>query len=141
MQTTEPNTKRMTRQRQVVLEELRRVCNHPTADELFHQVRRRLPQISLATVYRNLDVLAREGSVRRLDAGSGPARYDGDLAPHYHVRCEACGHLEDMHEPVLATPELPQATEGGYQFTGVRLELLGICPACQTAARGAGGAG
>lgn len=140
MKTMQSHPKRMTRQRQVVLEELRRVCNHPTADELFHQVRRRLPQISLATVYRNLDVLAREGSVRRLDAGSGPARYDGDLAPHYHVRCESCGHLEDMHASELGPLELPAATEGGFRFTGLRLELLGICPACQTAGRGAGGA-
>lgn len=124
----------MTRQRKVVLEELRQVCTHPTADELFHRVRCRLPQISLATVYRNLDVLAREGIVRRLEAGGGAARFDGDLEPHLHVRCEGCGRLEDVPQSVFPPLALPAATSGGFRLTGVHLELVGQCPACQQAA-------
>jgi Fur family ferric uptake transcriptional regulator len=125
----------MTRQRKVVLEELRQVCTHPTADELFQRVRCRLPQISLATVYRNLDVLAREGVVRRLDSGAGAARFDGDLEPHYHVRCEGCGRLEDVPPSAIGPLELPPETAGGFRLTGMHLELVGQCPACQQAAQ------
>jgi Fur family ferric uptake transcriptional regulator len=135
MNTLLDKPKRMTRQRKVVLEELRQVCSHPTADELFQRVRCRLPRISLATVYRNLDVLAREGVVRRLDSGGGAARFDGDLEPHYHVRCEGCGLLEDVPPSAIAPLDLPAETAGGFRLTGMHLELVGQCPACQQAAQ------
>ena len=58
----------MTRQRMVILEELKRVRSHPTADELYGMVRDRLPKVSLATIYRNLDMLAREGIIQKIDS-------------------------------------------------------------------------
>jgi Fur family ferric uptake transcriptional regulator len=121
----------MTRQRRVLLDELRALHCHPTADELFHRVRGRLPRISLGTVYRNLDLLCRSGEVRRLESGSGPARYDGDLRPHYHLRCTRCGRLEDVDAALVRGPEYPAASPGGIAITGHEMLLLGCCPGCR----------
>ena len=67
-----------------------------TADEVYSRVRRRLPNISLGTVYRNLDVLSQAGFVRKLCLGGGQRRYDGRLGRHYHVRCAGCGVISDI---------------------------------------------
>ncbi|MCF6287226.1 MAG: transcriptional repressor, partial [Candidatus Hydrogenedentes bacterium] len=64
---------RMTRQRMVILEQLQAMHSHPTADELYVVVRRQLPNVSLGTIYRNLDVLTKSGQVRKLDSGGGHA--------------------------------------------------------------------
>ena len=90
---------RVTRQRTVILEELRKLTCHPTADELCDIVRRRLPHISLGTVYRNLDHLAEEGIVLRLDMAGKSKRYDGNIQPHQHVCCIYCGRVADVYPP------------------------------------------
>jgi Fur family ferric uptake transcriptional regulator len=122
--------RRNTRQRRVVLEELRKVRSHPTAAELYEIVRHRLPRISLATVYRNLELLADEGLIRKLDVAGGPSRFDGDNVPHWHVRCVRCGRVDDVSgvPADFAIPRLENA--GGYEILGHRLEFEGICPAC-----------
>ena len=78
---------RNTRQRDVILGELRNSLTHPTATELYDLVRRRLPKISLGTVYRNLDLLARMGIIQRLEMAGAETRFDGDRRPHDHIRC------------------------------------------------------
>lgn len=91
---------RMTRQRAVILEELRKTKSHPTADELYSIVRERLPRISLGTVYRNLDFLADSGEIRRLEAAGSTKRFDGDISWHQHVRCLRCGRIGDVMQPL-----------------------------------------
>ncbi len=123
----------MTRQRRVILEELRKVRCHPTADEIYVRVRRRLPRISLGTVYRNLELLTATGLVRRIEpAGSqGPSRYDGDTAAHYHVRCLGCGRIGDVPAGPVAGIEEPFRGSSEFEIVGHRLELLGWCPRCK----------
>ncbi len=122
---------RITSQRRVILEELRKSVFHPTAAELYQVVRRRLPRISLGTVYRNLDLLARSGMARKLATGTGQSRFDANLEAHYHVRCIRCGRMDD----VFSLPELilddEVAQETGYEIQGHELQFVGICPACQ----------
>jgi len=121
---------RMTEQRQVILDELRKVKTHPTADEVYAMVRRRLPRISLGTVYRNLDLLSESGLVRKLDSGP-QMRFDADTTDHYHVRCARCGRVRDLHvEPI---PGLDELVETGHEFDiiGYRLEFIGICSSCR----------
>lgn len=121
---------RNTRQRAVILEELRAVTSHPSAAELYEWVRRRMPRISLGTVYRNLEVLARNGQVRKLDLAGAEARYDGDVSHHHHLRCTSCGSVAD----VQGLPEEPIEKDighlNGYEILGYHLEFLGICPEC-----------
>ena len=123
-------SRRNTRQRRVVLEELRKLHSHPTASELYELARRRLPKISLATVYRNLELLAQMGLIRKVEVSGGQARFDGDLDGHYHVRCVKCGRVDDAK----GLPERPVVADveeiSGYHIQGFRLEYFGVCPGC-----------
>lgn len=123
---------RMTPQRRILLEELRHAKTHPTADELYARVRERLPHISLATVYRNLDLMARHGLIRKLDMVGSQSRYDGMIDLHYHVRCVHCGCVEDVHasEDLVNLQKLEAPS--GFRMLGHRLEFTGECPRCRT---------
>ncbi|MEN6406263.1 MAG: transcriptional repressor [Thermoguttaceae bacterium] len=127
---TNEQFQRNTRQRQVILEELRKLTSHPTAAVLHGIVRRRLPKISLGTVYRNLERLVQVGLVRKLDQAGGEARFDGDIRPHDHFRCVDCGRVDDVFAPSLDPVAPPTHAWRGYQFLGRRLEYFGLCPAC-----------
>jgi Fur family transcriptional regulator, ferric uptake regulator len=127
----EHQIRRNTRQRGVILEELQKLTSHPTAAGLYEIVRRRLPKISLGTVYRNLDLLARLGTIQKLEFGAGEARFDGNVQRHDHVRCVRCGRLDDIHG-------IPLDLSGGiandfsnYRILGCRREYWGVCPECQ----------
>ena len=127
----QPGHQRNTRQRRVILEELQRLDSHPGAAELYEIVRRRLPKISLGTVYRNLDLLVRNGVIRKLDYGGGESRFDADLSEHCHVRCVRCGRIDDVDEVLGKWPGAACKTLHGYRILGHRLEFSGICPACR----------
>ena len=127
---------RDTHQRRMTLEVLRSTKCHPTASELFGMLRQRLPRISLATVYRNLELLTRLGAIQKLDAGGGEARFDADLHPHQHVRCADCGRVADVSLPREQASnlglDLSQLSEvSGYAVLGWRLDLIGRCPDCR----------
>ena len=123
--------RRNTPQRRVVLDELCQMKSHPTAAELYAVVRRRLPRISLGTVYRNLEVLHEDGKIRKLEFAGAESRFDGTIEQHDHARCTECGWIQDIfpQEPV-PRPAL-QAEMAGFVVTGYRLEYLGICPRCR----------
>ena len=87
---------RHTAQRAAVYRYLRSVTSHPTADDIFTQVREVLPDISLATVYKALEAFVEAGLARKLALGGGPARYDGRTDDHDHVRCIKCGVVRDV---------------------------------------------
>jgi len=122
---------RMTPQRKVILEELRKVNTHPSADEIYAMVRRRLPRISLGTVYRNLEILAENGQIQKLELGSSLKRFDGVAENHYHIRCIRCDRVVDA--PVDFDPALDQKLKSisDFDIIGHRLEFIGICPACR----------
>ena len=121
---------RNTRQGRIVLEELRKVTSHPTAPELCRMVRRRLPGISLSTVYRNLARLEAAGTILRLDGGKGESRYDGNPVEHVHIFCPACGCLFDAPDPPEGFLNDYRQRLEGYEILGSRLEFTAICPEC-----------
>lgn len=120
---------RMTRQRMVILEELKKLHTHPTADELYAMVRARLPRISLGTVYRNLDFLAETGEILKLEAAGSIRRFDGDVRPHQHIRCTRCGRVGDIMPPFPA-PDVTGLQVEGFTVTRARVEFEGVCDAC-----------
>ena len=125
----QPNL-RMTRQRRVILEELRKVRSHPSADEVYEMVRRRLPRISLGTVYRNLEILSDSGEIQKLEPGCTLKRFDGNPQAHHHIRCVACGRIVDADfDAAITIPEDP-AGSTEFKIIGHRLEFFGVCPAC-----------
>jgi len=122
---------RNTRQRQVVLEELKKVICHPTAAELYEITRARMPKISLGTVYRNLELLAQNGVIQKLEIGGAEARFDGNPEQHYHVRCIRCERVDDVHDLPEDFVQGEVRSLAGYDIVGFRLEFLGVCPDCQ----------
>lgn len=125
---------RMTRQRQIILNEVRHSKKHPTADEIYDSVRAKLPRISLGTVYRNLDVLAASGDIVKLELGRTQMRFDGNLDAHYHMTCIRCGRVEDLSFAPSDNPIdiLDHVTSNltKYGVFGHKLEFVGICSAC-----------
>lgn len=127
----EQKRRRNTRQRQVVLDELRKLATHPTAAELYELTRRRLPKISLGTVYRNLELLVRRGVIRKIETGDSEARFDGKVHRHHHVRCLRCGRVDDAHA-LLANPmNVIGGQVNDYEILGFRLEFVGVCRECR----------
>ncbi len=121
---------RMTNQRKVILEELMKHVDHPTADEIYVEIRKVLPKVSLGTVYRNLDQMSQQGTILKLE-GSGQKRFDPNPSPHPHFRCISCGSVEDIHEEVIA-PSMNQESEWYKErsFSGFILEYYGECKSC-----------
>ena len=120
---------RMTKQRAVILEALREVTSHPTADEIYGMVRKKLPRISLGTVYRNLDLLTSSGEIACLNRAGVQKRFDGNMCRHHHVRCSSCGKVGDVYAPV----SLPSMTASvpGFSIFDVEVEFVGLCDDCR----------
>ena len=126
---------RLTTQRQIIMEELAKVKSHPTANDLYDIVRKRLPRIGLGTVYRNLEVMADNGLVLKLEVGGTQKRFDAITNPHYHIRCYCCGKVENVE--VAVTDDLVTAATDNcrYQVLGHLVEFTGVCPECQQSQR------
>jgi len=121
---------RMTRQRRLILEEMRRVKQHLSADEVYDIVRKRLPRISLGTVYRNLEILSELGEIRKLEYSGSVMRFDWNPKNHYHIRCIQCGRIDDAPIPPLVGIEQEVRGVTDYQINGHHFEFVGLCPAC-----------
>lgn len=121
---------RMTDQRRALMEELKGTRSHPTAEDLYRSVRKRLPRISLGTVYRNLEKMVDCGLVRKVDIAGERMRFDADTTPHHHVRCEICGRVGDVygHGPTLSLDA--GDLESDFTITGFSIEFTGLCPKC-----------
>lgn len=122
--------RRMTKQKKIILEILRSTTSHPTADWIYAQARKVLPDISLGTVYRNLNVLKEDGEIMELNYGSTYSRYDGNPQNHYHFVCLSCGRVSDVDMPVLAELEKRAEKAGAGEVFYHRLEFYGLCPDC-----------
>jgi len=122
--------KRSTRQLAAVHEALLADHSHPSAEEVFLQVRQTLPHISLGTVYRNLQRLVEEGKIRVLRSGGRVARYDPMTAEHDHFICRQCGRVVDVvlesDRPVNLAPLLEQ----GFTIATKSLSIHGLCQQC-----------
>lgn len=123
---------RFTAQRAAVYRVVGQSRSHPTADEIFTQVRNRIPDISLATVYKALEAFVSCDLVEKLTTGEGPARYDGRTDRHHHVRCVSCGSVSDVEGPDMAGKLEALGSETDFEVVDYRLELLGRCPGCRS---------
>lgn len=126
--TLEAHGQRCTEQRSAVYRFLACTDQHPTADEVFTVVRREIPDISLATVYKALETLVSCGLAVKLTYGDDSARYDARTDDHYHSRCLRCGVVRDV---AGSAESLPQVQVGeGFRIEGFRVEVVGYCSAC-----------
>ena len=128
----EANGQRYTDQRAAVYRYLLSTEAHPTADDVFTSVRRDIPDISLATVYKSLETLVGCGLATKLTYGDGSARYDGRTDPHHHARCLRCGCVTDLPGHVdSSTLGAQLAPTNGFQVEGYRVEVVGYCQTCR----------
>ena len=126
----ELSTKRF-RKRDAILACVRSTTTHPSADWVFEHVKKEIPDISLATVYRNLALFKEQGLITSVATVNGVERFDGNTKPHVHFICTGCGRVVDL--PKIQVPEeLNQAAarDSGGQVTGCQLTFTGICEEC-----------
>lgn len=121
---------RLTRQRKVVYEELSKVSTHPRAEEVFQMVKRRLPQVSLGTIYRNLKALKEIGLVSENKYARNYSRFDARLEMHHHFTCLKCDRVFDLLEPPDLNFEQILPKHSGFKIRYSRLEFYGACPNC-----------
>ncbi|QTA79268.1 Fur family transcriptional regulator [Desulfonema limicola] len=124
----------MTRQRKVILEEIQTLRYHPSADEIYEAVRKKLPRISLGTVYRNLEILSELGRVQKLELGGRLKRFDWDVRKHYHIRCINCDRVDNAPMSFMKNMENSFTEATDYKIMDHQLEFLGLCPECMNKA-------
>jgi Fur family peroxide stress response transcriptional regulator len=122
--------KRATRQLEAVFQALRGDPSHPFADEIYRRVRKQLPRISLATVYRNLQRLVEDGKIRTVLLGERVARYDPETSDHDHFVCEQCGRIIDIFLERDRQIDLTPLLCAGYRVTMHNLTVYGVCQVC-----------
>ena len=122
---------RITRQKEAILRVLGGTNTHPTAEWIYEEVKKEIPNISLGTVYRNLRLLSENGEILQLDLCGSLSRFDCRTDNHYHFRCEGCGRLFDVDEPVDENINERVAERTGFRVLCHRLEFRGLCQECQ----------
>ncbi len=125
-------TRKYSRKREAILECIRSTDTHPSAEWVYAQLKPRIPDLSLGTVYRNLTMFKNEGTIISVGVVDGQERFDHHVEPHIHFICECCGTVRDVElpDPVEAL-ERQVAQVTGSTVTGHRLSFLGRCPNCQ----------
>ena len=122
---------RMTSQREIILKELQNSRQHLTADELYERVKKFMPRISLATVYRNLETLSEAGIIGKLEISGRQKRFDYDVSEHDHIYCVQCHRVDNITLDRDVVESKSFSSNIGYKVTGYRVEFAGLCPNCQ----------
>ncbi len=104
---------------------------HVTADEVYSEIIADYPNIGKGTVYRNLNILALEGKIRKVEIPDGPDRYDFTVKEHYHVRCIKCNSVSDVDIDVIHNLIDRIRTTNGMEFLGYDILFKGICKSCK----------
>lgn len=122
--------KRNTIQKNLVLKAVCQLTCHPTAEEIYIFIKDGYPDISRATVYRNLNILAEEGRIKRISVPDSADRFDVTVTPHYHIKCTDCGCFIDLKLPYFQDIDRKAADETGYIMEEHDIVFRGICPGC-----------
>jgi Fur family peroxide stress response transcriptional regulator len=123
-------TYKRSRQRERILELLQSTGTHPTASWIYDTLKEEFPDLSMGTVYRNLNILVEQGLVRKIDFGSTFDRYDANTAPHYHFICERCGSITDLEMPVDEDLNKRVMKTTNFKAKRHRIEFYGVCDKC-----------
>jgi Fur family peroxide stress response transcriptional regulator len=108
--------------------------DHPSPETLFDRAKKKMPTISLATIYKALDTLAELGVVREVSTIAETKRYDANLDKHHHLICTQCKTITDLYDPDLDAVVPPRRLKG-FQVRSVSVEVTGLCAKCAKAAR------
>jgi Fe2+ or Zn2+ uptake regulation protein len=122
---------RETRQRKVVTDILKKTKEHPDALYIFQRAQEMNSKISLGTVYRTLELLVREGKIKKFYDPNAVARFDGDMSPHHHLICKVCGKIIDWNEEGLDEKIFEVGKRENFTDISYEIFVYGICPDCQ----------
>ena len=121
---------KLTHQRLEVLREISGACDHPSAEELYRRIRKRLPTISIDTIYRTLGTLERMGLISRVEVLDNQSRFDPNMELHHHLVCVLCKSIEDFSWPSFDKMKPPVDTGKWGSMLSNHAELRGICTRC-----------
>ena len=121
----------VTVQRRVIFSALIEREDHPTVDQVFDEVKARIPGVSRTTVYRTLETLANLGLARRTNHFAASARFDGNMEQHHHLVCTLCGKVIDFQDPSLTIANLPDARRSGFTLLDYSVYFEGFCSDCK----------
>lgn len=125
---------RITPQRTAICELLSASNEHPTASNIYDELKPRFPSMSLATVYNTLEALVKLGAVNALGgAGDDSMHYDADMEPHVNLACLSCNKIVDIHSEHVTQLDSEITATSGYKLLGARVLYYGLCPECQAA--------
>ncbi|PMQ02246.1 MAG: transcriptional repressor [Dictyoglomus sp. NZ13-RE01] len=122
---------RETKQRKVILDIIKNTKEHPDALWVFQKAQEMGTKISLGTVYRTLELLAKEGKAKKFYDTHAVARYDGDVSPHHHLICKVCGKIIDWENNDLDKMILEIGSKSNFKDISYEVIIYGICPECQ----------
>lgn len=117
------------KQRDAIISELCQRYDHPTAEELYLALKMKMPNLSLGTVYRNLNMLSEDGTIQKISVG-GADHFDGNAKNHYHMLCTECKRLYDVAYPVLEDIERKAVNFVDGQITSHTITFIGLCNGC-----------
>jgi len=122
---------RLTNQKKAILDYLRSTQGHPDAYEIYEEVKKKLPQISLATVYRNLDAMVKKGKIKAIRIKEDRFNYDGSGEKHHYFHCTKCDRIYNMPDNILLDFEKINETEVVELVEDYSIFLKGICKNCK----------
>ena len=121
----------VTHQRQVLYEVMQSMDGHPSPEEVYARVKREIPAISLATVYKNIHLFVKSGVLREVSLHHGSQRVEMNEAEHHHMVCSRCRAISDISAEALDLPEQRKRLPGGFLVERYSVDVIGICPTCQ----------
>ena len=123
--------RRFSKQRQIIYDMIKNNPVHPTADYIYNTLKKDYPDLSLGTVYRNLNVLTESGLILKITSDSDSEHYDGNTENHYHLMCEECNHIFDVNIPYLDNIEEEAQKESAHLIKNHSLVFTGVCSECR----------
>jgi Fur family peroxide stress response transcriptional regulator len=121
---------KLTHQRLEIFRNVACSLEHPDSETVFRAVRRRMPTVSLDTVYRTLGTLSDLGLITALSPRRAGVRFDANLEEHHHFVCIRCGLTRDIESAAFRAPRIPDAVEAFGRIVATRVEVRGVCGAC-----------
>jgi len=121
----------VTHQRQVLYEVMKSMHGHPSPEEVYARVKKKVPAISLATVYKNIHLFVESGVFREVSMHHGSQRVEMNREPHHHMVCSKCKGITDLGEKELGLVMTPTRLPGGFLVERYAVDVIGICAKCQ----------
>ena len=133
--------KKYSSQRELILNSLKTRTDHPTAEKLYLDLKNEMPELGIATVYRNLSELCDEGHIIRIKTSIGADRFDGNTMPHIHFKCKDCGEISDIYLFEMQMKKLDNDLKNfakgiDAEASGSNITITGLCRKCKLNKKG-----